>query len=149
MTSQHILYYYTYYSVSLTCTAHCTYYTYRTLYTQYMDTELNRAPSADPAMERTALAASALHRATRAVPASRDTSAMKPQVEDPEEGPGEAAIDGSRANDSTTRAADSLKTPPVTSWTLPIDVTSTGVDSGVMPPAMLEQMAWDTSVMRL
>jgi len=66
---------------------------------------------------------------------------MEPQVEDPVEGPGEAAIDGSRANDSTTRAADSLETPPVTSWTLPADVTSMGVDSGVMSPAMLEQMA--------
>ena len=36
MTSQHILYYCTYYSVSFTCTVHCTYYTYCTLYTQYM-----------------------------------------------------------------------------------------------------------------
>jgi hypothetical protein len=26
---------------------------------------------------------------------------------------------------------------------LPADVISTGVDSGVTPPAMLEQMAWD------
>ncbi len=33
------------------------------------------------------------------------------------------------------------------SWTLPADVISTGVDSGVMPPAMKEQMAWDASVM--
>ena len=32
VTSQHILYYCTYYSVSLTCTVHCTYYTYCTLY---------------------------------------------------------------------------------------------------------------------
>ena len=36
VTSQHILYYCTYYSVSFTCTVHCTYYIYRTLYTQYM-----------------------------------------------------------------------------------------------------------------
>ena len=32
VTSQHILYYCTYYSVSFTCTVHCTYYTYCTLY---------------------------------------------------------------------------------------------------------------------
>ena len=95
-----------------------------------VDPELNRAAPADPAMERAALA----HRVARADPASRDTSAMEPQVEDPVEGPEEAAIDGSRANDS-------LETPPVTSWTLPADVTSTGVDSGVMSPVMLEQMA--------
>ena len=31
VTSQHILYYCTYYSVSFTCTVHCTYYTYCTL----------------------------------------------------------------------------------------------------------------------
>ena len=36
VTSQHILYYCTYYSVSFTCTVHYTYYTYCTLYTQYM-----------------------------------------------------------------------------------------------------------------
>jgi len=36
VTSQHILYYCTYYSVSFTCTVHCTYYIYCTLYTQYM-----------------------------------------------------------------------------------------------------------------
>ena len=36
VTSQHILYYCTYYSVSFTCTVHCTYYTYCTLYAQYM-----------------------------------------------------------------------------------------------------------------
>ena len=96
-------------------------------------------------MERAALADSALHRAARADPASRDTSAMEPQVEDPVEGLGEGAVDGSRANDSTTRAADSLGNPPVTSWTLPADAISTGVDSGVM--AMLEQVAWDAAVM--
>jgi len=32
VTSQHILYYCTYYSVSFTCTVHCTHYTYCTLY---------------------------------------------------------------------------------------------------------------------
>jgi hypothetical protein len=32
VTSQHILYYCTYYSVSLTCTVHCTYYIYCTMY---------------------------------------------------------------------------------------------------------------------
>ena len=32
VTSQHILYYCTYYSVSFTCTIHCTYYTYCTLF---------------------------------------------------------------------------------------------------------------------
>jgi hypothetical protein len=36
VTSQHILYYCTYYSVSCTCTVHCTYFTYCTLYMQYM-----------------------------------------------------------------------------------------------------------------
>ena len=36
VTSQHILYYCTYYSVSFTCTVHCMYHTYRTLYIQYM-----------------------------------------------------------------------------------------------------------------
>ena len=98
-----------------------------------VDPELNRAAPADPAMERAALA----HRVARADPASRDTSAMEPQVEDPEKGPGEAAVDVSRVNDSPTRE------------TLQADAISTGVDSGVMPPAMLEQMAWDTSMMRL
>ena len=33
VTSQHVLYYCTYSFVSLTCTVHCTYYTYCTLYT--------------------------------------------------------------------------------------------------------------------
>jgi len=42
---------------------------------------------------------------------------------------------------------DSSENPPVTTWTLPADAISTGVDSGVMPPAMLEQMVWDASVM--
>jgi hypothetical protein len=36
VTSQHILYYCTYYSVSFTCTVHCTYFIYCTLYTLYM-----------------------------------------------------------------------------------------------------------------
>jgi hypothetical protein len=36
VTSQHVLYYCTYYSVSFACTAHCTYYIYCTLYIQYM-----------------------------------------------------------------------------------------------------------------
>ena len=36
VTSQHVLYYCTYYSVSFTCTVHCTYYIYCTLYIQYM-----------------------------------------------------------------------------------------------------------------
>ena len=103
--------------------------------------------TADPAMERAALADSALHRAARADPASRDTSAMEPQVEDPEEGPGEVAVDRSRVNDSPTRAADSVETPLFTPWTLPVDATSTGVDSEVSPLAMMEQMAWDASVM--
>ncbi len=78
---------------------------------------------------------------------SAATSAMESHVESPDEGPGRVAVDGSRANDSTTRTADSLETPTITSGTLTADVTSTGVDSGVMSPAMLEQMAADTSVM--
>jgi hypothetical protein len=78
---------------------------------------------------------------------SAATSAMEIHVENPDESPVRAAVDGSRANESTTRAADSLENPPLTSGTLPADVISTGVDSGVMPPAMLEQMAWDASVM--
>jgi len=36
VTSQHVLYYCTYYSVSFTCAVHCTYYTYCTLYILYM-----------------------------------------------------------------------------------------------------------------
>ena len=36
MTSQHVLYYCTYYSVSLTCTVHFTYCIYCTLYILYM-----------------------------------------------------------------------------------------------------------------
>jgi hypothetical protein len=36
VTSQHVLYYCTYYSVSFTYTVHCTYYIYCTLYIQYM-----------------------------------------------------------------------------------------------------------------
>jgi len=51
-------------------------------------------------------------------------------VESPDEGSGQAAVDGSRANDSTTRAADSLENQPVTSWTLPADVISTEEDGG-------------------
>ena len=78
---------------------------------------------------------------------SAATSAMETHVEIPEESPGRAAVNESRASGSMTRAADSLDYPPVTSGTLPADVISTGVDSGVMPPAMLEQMAWDASVM--
>ena len=113
-----------------------------------VDPELNRAAPADPAMERAALADSALHRAVRADPASRDTSAMEPQVEEPEEGPGEAAIDGSRVTRRPSHIAggispESVENPHVTSWTLPADAISTGVDSGVMPPAMMEKMAWD------
>ncbi len=49
------------------------------------------------------------------------TSAMETHVENPDESPVRAAVDGSRANESTTRAADSLENPPVTSWTLPAD----------------------------
>jgi hypothetical protein len=58
---------------------------------------------------------------------SAATSAMETHVERPEEGPGRAAVDGSRANESTTRAADSLENPPVTSWTLPADVGTDGM----------------------
>jgi hypothetical protein len=36
VTSQHVLYYCTYYSVSFSCTVHCTYYIYCTLYIQYI-----------------------------------------------------------------------------------------------------------------
>jgi len=36
VTSQHVLYYCTYYSVSFACTVHCTCYIYCTLYIQYM-----------------------------------------------------------------------------------------------------------------
>jgi hypothetical protein len=78
---------------------------------------------------------------------SAATSAMETHVESPAEGPGRAAVGGSRANDSTTKAAGSLNNPRVTSEMLPADVISTGVDSGVMPPAILEQMTWDASVM--
>ena len=83
-------------------------------------------------------------RAILADSASRDTSAMKPQVEDQEEGPGETAVGGSRENDLPTGAADSVETPLFTPWTLPVDATSTGIDSGVSPLAMMEQMAWET-----
>ena len=96
-----------------------------------------QATPADPEMERAILADSA----------SRDTSAMEPQVEDPEESPGEAAVGGSRENDLPTGAVDSVETPLFTPWTLPVDATSTGVDSGVSPLAMMEQMAWDASVL--
>ena len=75
--------------------------------------------------------------------ASRDTSAMEPQVEEPEEGPVEAAVGVSRETDPPTGAADPLITP----WTLSVDATSTGVDSGVSPLAMMEQMVWDASVL--
>ena len=47
------------------------------------------ATNASPELERAILADSA----------SRDTSAMEPQVEEPEEGPGEAAVGKSREND--------------------------------------------------
>jgi hypothetical protein len=36
VTSQHVLYYCTHYSVSFACTVHCTYYIYCTLYIQYI-----------------------------------------------------------------------------------------------------------------
>ena len=79
--------------------------------------------------------------------ASRDTSAMEPQVEEPEEGPGEVAVGESRENDPPTGAADSVETPLLTPWTLPVDATSSGVDSEVSPLAMMEQKAWDASVL--
>ena len=72
------------------------------------------------------------------------TSAMEPQVEEPEEGPGEAAVGDSTETNPPTGAADSMETPLPTPWTLPVDATSTGVDSGVSPLAMMEQMAWET-----
>ena len=90
-----------------------------------------QATNASPELERAILADSA----------PRDTSAMEPQVEEPEEGPGEAAVGESRENDPPTGAADSVETPLLTPWTLPVDATSTGVDSGVSPLAMMEQMA--------
>ena len=40
-----------------------------------------------------------------------------------------------------------METPLLTPWKLPVDATSTGVDSGVSPLAMMEQMAWDASVL--
>ena len=92
-----------------------------------------QATNASPELERELLADSA----------SRDNSAMEPQVE----GPVEAAVGESRGNDPPTGAADSVDTPLLTPWTLPVDATSTGVDSGVSPLAMMEQRAWDASVM--
>ena len=59
----------------------------------------------------------------------------------------EAAVGESRGTDPPTGAADSMETPLLTPWTLPVDATSTGVDSGVSPLAMMEQRAWDASVM--
>ena len=67
---------------------------------------------------------------------------MEPQVE----GPVEAAVGESRGSDPPTGATDSGRTPLLTPWTLPVDSTSTGVDSGVSPLAMMEQRAWDASV---
>ena len=69
---------------------------------------------------------------------------MEPQVEEPEEGPVEATVGESRENDP---AADSVETPLLTPWTLPVDATSTGVESEVSPLAMMEQRAWDASVL--
>ncbi len=46
---------------------------------------------------------------------SAATSAMETHVESPDESPGRAVVDGSRANELTTWAADSLENPPVTS----------------------------------
>ena len=109
------------------------------------ESELERTASMDLYPQATP-AAPELERAILADSASRDTSAMEPQVEDPEEGPGEAAVGGSRENDLQTGAADSVETPLFTPWTLPVDATSTGVDSGVSPLAMMEQMAWEASV---
>lgn len=75
---------------------------------------------------------------------------MKPRVDDPEVGPDEAAVDEARMMDSPTRAADSLEIPQVTtSWSLPADTISTGVDTGAMPQAMMDQVAWDASVLSI
>ena len=110
------------------------------------DPKLDQTAAVDPYPQATP-ADPELNSAILADSASRDTSAMEPQVEDPEEGPEEAAVDGSRENDLPTGAADSVGTPLFTPWTLPADATSTGVDSGVSPLAMMEQMAWDASVL--
>ena len=102
------------------------------------DSALGRTAAVDPYPQATP-AHPKLERATLA-----DTSAMKPQVEDQVEGPRETAVGGSRENDLPTGAADSVETPLFTPWTLPVDATSTGVDSRVSQMAMMEQMAWET-----
>jgi len=92
-------------------------------------------------MERAALADLALHRTARADPASGDTSTMEPQVEDQK-----------RVQEKQLSTDQERMTRRQGLWTrwrihLSADAISTGVDSGVMPPAMLEQMVWDASVM--
>jgi hypothetical protein len=50
--------------------------------------------------------------------------------------------------DTSDRSSEPLETPDLAApWTLLGDATPTGVDTGAMPTAMMEQAAWDASVM--
>jgi hypothetical protein len=69
----------------------------------------------------------------------------------------EAEVDDARAadhaepasvTDTNDRSSEPLETPDLAaSWTLLGDATPMGVDRGTMPMAMIEQAAWDASVM--
>jgi hypothetical protein len=80
---------------------------------------------------------------------------MGPPVTEPARDSKEAAIVDVRVKDSPTRVSDTsewsnepLDIPQVAaSWTPPRCTTSTGVNTGAMPTTMMDQAAWDLSVM--
>ena len=65
--------------------------------------------------------------------------------------PEEAAVEEARVMSSPAHVHDTSEPEDrplmATSWILPADSTSTGVDTGAMPTTDLEQAAWDASVM--
>jgi hypothetical protein len=66
---------------------------------------------------------------------------MELRVDDPDEGPVDAAVDKA-ALDSLTGVADSLDSPQVTAFGAPSAyTTSAGVDTGAMPQATMDQAA--------
>jgi hypothetical protein len=82
-------------------------------------------------------------RSTRGVDSSdRESKPMELRVDDPDKGPVDAAVDEA-ALDSLTGVADSLDSLQVTAFGAPpAYTTSTGVDTGAMPQATMDQAAW-------
>ena len=96
-----------------------------------------RVDNAEPSAERTDASA-------------RSSDPLGYRAATPGRDPEEAAVEEARVTSSPAHVHDTSEPEDrplmATSWILPADSTSTGVDTGAMPMMDLEQAAWDASV---